>query len=359
MKWKGPEEDGITKSIIERFLGDDPYRCYLYFGLGLEEYTEPEKNLVYGSLGHVGLEHIIEKPYTIEEFEPEDWDQVFDAIKEYGHEEYPSAPPHYLYSLQEMLPLYDDSFKETYGRFVTELDFAVPYETASGRKVTLRGKVDGLQIRPSASNKIPAECNLSEREFKKIPEGFVPGTVLGEHKFKGKINPAQHRLEIPIDLQVGIYCYATGARRVVYDNIRIPDNQYSLPPRKSGQKWKGWIKDIYHTRAWGDFPVSKKRSLWINQQDIPITEENIETTFKYTVDPLIDWIWNWYEHCSQPGFDPDDPKFYGPYFWKKPARTFDAAKTMSFECNYYGLYTQQIGIDELVPIKGYYQELPE
>lgn len=357
MKWKGPKEDGLTQSLINRAMSEDPYRLYLYLGLGLEEYSETEPNLMYGSAAHVGLEHIIEKPYLINDFTPEDWEGVHEAIDECLNKDFPTCPPTFSHSIKRLLELYDDSFKEEYGRFMTELPFDVPYTSSQGIEVTLRGKIDALQIVKGAT--VSDDCKLSEFNLRNLPEGYVPGRTIGEHKFKGRIDPIGARQEIPVDLQVAMYCYASGAREVIYDNIRIPDTQYSLPPKRQYQKTRSYIDELYDERRWGDFPISQKRHLWFSQLPVPITQENIDNTFMYTLDPFIDWITRWYDHCSDPNFDFQNPSHYNHLFYRKPIRLFDAARTMTYKGNYYGHMTNQVDLDELVPVESFYAELPE
>lgn len=357
MKWKGPKHDGITQSILNRFLGEDPYRLYLYFGLGLEEFSETEPNLMYGSAAHVGLEHIIEKPYTLPDFTPEDWADVHGAVDDCLNNDFPECPPTFSHSIKRLLELYDDSFKDEYGRFMTEVPFSVPYTTGHGHDITLRGKIDALQIIEGGTKS--DTCKLTDHDLRHLIEGYAPGSTIGEHKFKGKIDPMGARVEIPVDLQVAMYCYASGAREVIYDNIRIPDTQYSLPPKRQYQKTKSYIDELYDSRKWGDFPVSQRKHLWFSQLPIPITQQNIDDTFHFTLDPVVDWIVRWYEHCSDPNFDYQNPKYYNHIFYKKPIRLFDAARTMTFKGNYYGHMTNQLDIDDLIPVKSFYAELPE
>lgn len=354
MPWRGPKEDGITYSLLTRFFAEDPYRLYLYFMEGLEEYRDEGDNLAYGSIAHVGLEELIKIPYTKEEFTPEDWEQIFEAMMEVLNNEYPSCPPSFKHSVKQMISLYNDSFKEEYGQFVTEIEFKVPHVTSHGHEITLRGKIDALQI---LKGDLRPECKFGEYEFKQLPRGFVPGHVLGEHKFKGRFDPLKLKHEIAIDHQVSIYSFVAGTDLVIYDNIRIPDVQYSLPRKRQYQTTKSYIEELFTKTKWGDFPVAEKRHLWLNQQHIPIDPEVIKRNFAFSIEPAIDWICHLWDLWQDSNFDPENPTHYNKDFFRKPIRLFDPAVTASWEGNYYGLYTDQINKEDLIPVKSYYAEL--
>lgn len=325
MKWKGPLHDGISQSLIGRIL-QDPFQAYIYLGLGLEQPTTPEPNLVWGVGGHVGLEHLIRDPQQIIELTQERWDEIQEIITDGLDKEFPGSPPTYPLSIVHMLHMYDDSYK--IGKpFITEKVFAELHTTNTGRKVTLRGKVDGIHER-----------------------------TLVEHKCKGRIDAAQTRLEIPHDLQVILYCYVTGCREVIYDLIRIPDTQYYLPPRgKSSPSW--YIKSLYTEKEWGDFPVYRKKHLWVQQIKETLTDEQVEFAMDVMVNPLLDGVVEWFEICSDPNFDWQNPKHYNHIIHRRPIRHFDPMLTVNYKGPYWNFITGGIEIDELQPVRGYFTEL--
>ena len=357
MKWPGLKEAGITYSLASKWYGSDPFEMYLYLGLGLEEDKPPEDNLMWGDVAHHGLEHLIAKPILSKDFEPEDWGDIYQSMEEYAEDKWPTMLPQHLHSTKRMMGLYNDLYKLEYENFYTELPFSVPYKTASGIECTLRGKVDGIEI---LENKIGNQKTNIPRSVldKYIGPNRTLGGTLVEHKFKGRYDRAKEAREIPVDLQSTMYMFATGARKVIYDVIRIPDTQYALPPRRQRQSLTNYVDELYFSKNWGDFPVASKRLKWIYQDSFEFTDEDIEYRMRTTVDPVIEQIHEWYEFCSQPNFDPFDVKNYGKNFYKRPLRLFDPAKTQTWEGPYYDLHTGQIDIDELIPIKGFYNELP-
>ena len=227
-----------------------------------------------------------------------------------------------------MLRLYNDNYKTE--PFETELKFSVPYKTRRGLSCVLRGKVDGI--------------NDSR-------------TILVEHKCKGKIDIQQTRAETPSDLQALLYCYVNGPRRIIYDLIRIPEAQWKLPDRRMNEKVSSYIERLFKTHTGDDYPINQKKHLWIQQADLTIDNENIDDLLRFTLDPLIERLWRWYEHVSQPGFDCDNPDYYNDIFYRVPIRHFDPGKTQKFKCSYHSLLTGETTIDDLVPVKSFYAEL--
>ncbi len=330
MKWPGPLHAGITQSLINRFL-ECPYRFYLYACLGLEELGEPEPNLIYGDTGHKGLEHIIRRPYRMIDFSPDDWVEIDSEIDAHISKYWPMAPATFPISIKRMIRLYDDSYKDEHGPFVAEKEFAIPYLTSHGHNVTLRGKIDGI-----------------------ADDGFMV-----EHKFKGRFEPKYIRQEIQVDQQLMIYSHVSGSRSGIYDTIKIPDTQWAKPPQRKMERPSSYINSLYDDREWGDYPISRKRHLWISQIPYDLESDDITKYFQFTVDPLIDRICKWYEHVQQPGFDPDNPKFYNHIFYKTPVRHFNPSNTEMYKCNYYNYLTGQITLDDLVPVKAFYAELKQ
>jgi len=214
--WKGPLNDGITQSLINKYL-TCPYRFYLYAGLGLEEPRQLHPNLIWGDTFHKGLELLIEKPKQQQDLSPEEWDEVIRKTTFHLKEKFPTAPGSFIHTIKRMLTLYDDRYKGSQ-KFHTEIEFSEIYETVLGRKVRLRGKVDALSHDKS---------------------------ILVEHKCKGKIDQVQTAREVPVDHQVLLYCYITTARTVVYDLIMIPEAQWMLPVRRPSQTWDNWAEQLF------------------------------------------------------------------------------------------------------------------
>ena len=325
--WPGPVEGGITQSLINLYL-DCPFRFYIYTVLGLEDPENINPNLIYGSIAHRGLEHIIPHQVPVKDFSPEDKKELLDVLLQYTNDHYPSAPASFPYSACEMCMLYDDEFKLE-DNFQTEVKFEIPYTTPSGSKVTLRGKVDGL-----GSSKIV------------------------EHKFVGFNDPMKSRLETPIDLQVNLYMYVTGTEECIYDKIKIPDTNNWAPARRQMERPAKWVERLFHEHHYKEYPIARNKHLWLDQFRFFRFEEQKQEYINYIVNPLLDNICDYWEYVTSPSFDPNDPKCYNHLFWVKPIRTFDASRTEKYKCNYYNFLAGEMALDDLRPTT-FYAELIE
>jgi len=329
--WKGPLEDGVTQSLLNKFLVC-PYRMYLYAILGLEEKRPPEPNLIWGDTGHKGLELLIEKPALSKDFSQEEWDELDQAIDKHL-EQYVPFPSTFPHSIKRMLRLYDDSYKLE-GPLETEVKFQIPYNTLYNR-VTLRGKLDGINR-------------------KKIVE----------HKCKGSWDAQQIEAEVPVDLQVHMYIEGwralndcDGIPEVIYDNIRIPDTQFYIPQRRMNQKLSNWVEQWYEGASSGDYPIKAKRHLWLNQKYFLFSDEHHERFMKFNVNPLIDKLCKWWDTVTDPKFDIEDPRCFGSDMYMTPVRHFNPSNTEKFKCEYHSFLTGQLELTDLTPVSSFYPEL--
>jgi hypothetical protein len=320
--WAGPFKGGLTQSIINRFL-DCPFRFYLYAVLGLEDPENINPNLMWGSICHRGLEYLLSTNVPVAEFDDATKADLLQTLKNYTTKEYPQAPASFPYSAYEMCLLYDDTYKQT-DDFKAEVKFSATthplasHTTARGNQVTFRGKLDG--------------------------EGHVR---MAEHKCVGYSDPQQSRLETPEDLQLNLYMYITGIRECIYDKIKIPDTNKWCPQKRSAERSQNWIERIYHTHYYKEYPIAKNKFLWMDQFVVYRTDEEIDTYFKFVIEPLVDLMCAYWEYVNSDDFDPNDPRCYNELFYIKPLRTFDASRTEKYKCNYYNLLNGQIGLDEL------------
>lgn len=328
--WKGPIEGGITQSLIGNFLGN-PYAAFIYYGLGLEEPSELEPNLHWGNGMHLALESFLPRNIPTKWITEDIEQEIFNLVKTFFQETYPKFPSTFPHSITRMLKLYDNAYcidKE----IQTELKFAKPYTTPKGLKCTLRGKCDVL----------------------------CPTEFIGEHKCKGKVDTAQTREETPVDLQSLLYCWAFGVKKVIYDLIRIPESEYWQPTVPAlatpAGKVKMWFENC---QSYKDWPIAPNKHLWLSQLEIDIPEENIESMFKFTLDPIIEYIWAMYDLWCEPSFDPENPDCYGPLFYRTPIRQFDATKTERYKCRYHSIFSNQATFEELIPVTSFYKELED
>lgn len=335
MKWKGPVEGGITQSLINKFLVC-PYQFYIYAGLGLKENKPDNDNLMWGDIFHKALELAIEHPSLIKDMTIDDLEEIGKKVKQHISDKWPKSPSTYFHTVMNMLKLYDDSYKLQMPGIVTELEFEEKYTTPKGLTCTLRGKRDGWHL---------------------------PTKTLIEHKCKGRIDKESTTQEIPVDQQVCLYSMISGAENVIYDLILIPEAQYGFPQMRPGQTLKNYVDSWFSTHTGPPsstlWPINKKKHYWFAQIPIPITQENIDNYRKFTLDPLIDRIYRWWDHVTQPGFDPDNPDYYNDVFYKTPIRQFNAHATAGYKGEYHDFLTGELALEDLIPVESFYAELTE
>ena len=320
--WKGPREDGITQSMLNKFH-QCPYCFYLYAILGLEDAKPLDQNLIWGDSYHVGLEYLIKT---------RDFPLAVKMCLHHLTKEYPQAPPSFKYSIPKMLRLYSTKHHE--GDWDTEI---LIDKVVDG--IRWRGKMDAI--------------TRNHPDY---------GSCLGEHKCKGYVDAPKTWGELKDNLQLNIYMYLNDIEDVVYDLIKIPDVQKYAPAQSKGDTVEEHTEKLYSgpiSSYGGRYPIRSHQNQWIYQKHSYIPREHQEKYWAQTVRPWAARIEQWYDHVTRIGFDPDSPKWFNEVFYRNPVRHFDGRKTVSFECDYYQYLIGEQDLHELRPIKGYFNELQE
>lgn len=197
--WKGPEVDGVTFSLLNRFLScRERFRIMVVEGLKSEEGFN--HRIEYGNMWHVCEEAFAGTIQTLEDgTKVETIGSVIPpwqtALNDYGQKlcrKYPSEQEqveHWYRVCQAQFPIYIDYWKKNAEVVVREpllqeQVFDVPYKLPSGRVVRLRGKWDAVDL---------------------IGKGKDAGIYLQENKTKGQIVPSQIVRQLTFDLQTMMY----------------------------------------------------------------------------------------------------------------------------------------------------------
>lgn len=326
--WKGPKIDGVSQSLLNKFL-ECPYCFFLYAILRLHEPETERDNLVWGDIGHKGLEHLIPSLCL---------KTASRKMEQYQKERYPEAPSRFLPSIKKMISLYNKKLFRV-GTWKTEqiIDRQI---TIKGIPFRIRGKKDGI-------------CYDYPRYQK----------VLAEHKFKGYIDPPSLAQEIQKDTQCNIYLYSEEdpVEWVIYDLIKIPDTQKYQPDKKHWENESEYIDRMYFGQCgnWKGFPIASNKDQWMHQEIYHIPYEEQQFNWERTIAPLLLRLNEWYEYVTSDNFDMNNPECYGPTFYIHPIRHFNARQTNRFKCGYHGLLTGQLSLEELEPVTSFYSELDE
>jgi hypothetical protein len=188
--WKGPQEDGITFSLLSRFLVDRE-RFRLLVVEGLRPLPTFEHRLEFGTMWHLCEEYLAKDSSPRALVPPYSWE---DPLRDHATKLcrlYPTQQEqvdHWYNVVKLTFPRYaaywayhPDTSKRT--PLLQECVFDIPYPVKGNRVVRLRGKWDSVDLVASRG------------------AGMVPGLWLQENKTKGQPNEAVIRRQLKFDLQ--------------------------------------------------------------------------------------------------------------------------------------------------------------
>jgi len=304
--WKGPTEDGITFSMLSKFLV-----CRERFRLQVIEGLRPEDRfshkIEYGNMWHL-CDEMYEKAKS---YEKPLSDYVQALIKKYPLDS--TQILHWWKVVLTQFPLYILHRKRTSKpgliSVATEQVFDVPYELPSGRTVRLRGKVDEIMLRTE--------------------KGRGSSLFLKETKTKGDIDEVNLVKQLTFDLQIMKYMVAmtqdTGieslekikekapVQGVIYNVIRRPlsGGKGSIVRHKETKNKPAETEESFYQRV-GDYIVEEPERYFM-RWTVEITKDDI-TRFRHRcLNPLLEDLCSWYMEVT----GRDDP-FSGEHHWVYP-----------------------------------------
>jgi hypothetical protein len=275
--WKGPEKDGITQSLLSRFLVcRERFRIYAIEGLQpVEKFSH---RLEYGQMWHTCEEAVAAK----KEWFPDLLDYTKLLIKKYRFDG--EKIEHWHNVCKKQFPVYQEFWskqKDERNRepIHQEVTFCVPYELPSGRIVNLRGKWDAVD---------------------RIGKGRRAEVWLQENKTKGQINEEQLRTQLLFDLQTMMYIIAlreSGIKvsGVRYNVVRRPlsGGKYTIrqhKPTKSNPQ--GESKEKFYDRLGDCFKDDPK--FFFMRWKVSVSESDIRRFKREFFDPCLEYLCRWY-----------------------------------------------------------------
>lgn len=277
--WKGPEVDGVTQSLLSRFLV-----CKERFRLLVIEGWKPNEGfsapLEYGQMWHVCEEALAAKlypgahlkrhcqklceKYQTEQQQIEKWYQV--CLRQFPiYTEFWSKHP----DVKDRTPL------------LQEQVFNVPYTLPSGRVVKLRGKWDSVDL---------------------IGKSKSAGIYLQENKTKGRIDEEYLAKQLTFDIQTMIYLIALLEFRTDDDmiphDIPIKGIRYNIVRRTERRQKKG-SKNVpaesaeeFGVRCGLDFTEDPEH--WFMRWTVEITPGDIQRFKDKFLDSCLEELCDWY-----------------------------------------------------------------
>lgn len=293
--WKGPEEDGITQSLLSRFLVcRERFRLLVVEGLKPKE--QFNKTLEYGQMWHTCEEALASgsedwhtplqlycsalcQRYRMDQKEIEKWYNVC-SVQFPEYVKYWRKHP----DVTNRVPL------------LQEQTFNVPYKLPSGRVVRLRGKWDSVDL---------------------IGRGSKAAIYLQENKTKGDINPQQLKSQLQFDLQTMMYLVAlresqidnefVAGQRIAgvrYNVVRRPlsGGKGSIRPHKATKTKPAETMTAFYERLRRDY-IAKEPEYWFARWRAEVTVEDIERFEREFLVPILeqlcDW-WDWINKSTDP-----------------------------------------------------------
>jgi hypothetical protein len=322
--WKGPDVDGITSSLIGKFL-ECKERFRLKVCEGLREARDFDALTEFGSIWHAAEENYVgNKPWL------EGMDKYVKQLKE----DYCTAEEeidHWFNVAKAAFPIYIAFYKSGIQRgrtpLLEEVAFNVPYTLPSGRTVRLRGKFDCVFWMPGTSLLILQENKTKGEKYidtAAIPETLpkngqtmIYQTALRKSlitdpkviKAMGLKGPSLINLG-PKGDQTMLLPKSSKTPKVggvVYNVIRRPlSDQYAIRQKKTESKPE-FYKRLHDTikadcvNSQGQFNgVNKHFFRW----DCQLQQSHVDDFHGKCLNPLLEHLCDWWEWIE---FDPYDP----------------------------------------------------
>ena len=289
--WRGPQEDGVTFSLLSRFLVcRERFRLHIVEGLqAAERFSAP---LHFGNMWHCCEEaHAGNR----------DWET---ALAQHVGElrarlPFDQEPILHWYSVaQELFPSYVTHWAKhpdvrDRTPLLQEQSFSVPYKLPSGRTVTLRGKWDSVDL---------------------IGRGKAASVYIQENKTKSQINGPKIARQLTFDLQTMIYVVALLEWDAPPDNLEWPGKggwegqlkescipvqgaRYNVIRRSAHKSVESMMAKLEEDRDAG------RIGEWFARWRVEITPEDVARFRQECLDPILEQLCDWWTWVKD-GQDP-------------------------------------------------------
>lgn len=325
--WKGPEEDGVTFSLLSRFLVCRE-RFRMYAVEGWKPADTFNHRIEYGQMWHWCEEAMSKKPrQDSREWSDGRYESWVQVLREYTEElcrKYPLKQKEIFHwgqvcATQFLLYLRYWSRNDTRDvreTLLSEEVFSVPYKLPSGRVVKLRGKWDSVFL---------------------SGKGKERGVWLFEHKTKGDIRPQQLQRQLTFDLQTMLYLVALGEKQdssfwnrsnkmwrslpiegVLYNVVRRPlsGGKGTIVKHKPTKKNPlGESDEEFYARL-GEY-IKTEPETYFMRWKVEVTEKDVERFKRECFNPILEQLCWWWEEVTA---GPDDtPGQYHDFHSPPPA----------------------------------------
>ena len=272
--WRGPEVDGITFSLLSRFLV-----CRERFRIMVVEGLRPKPSfsapLEFGNMWHV-----------CEEWHAEgvkNWESFLEGYARKLLTSYPMDQEqvnHWYEICKTMFPIYADHWAkhpDVVNRtpLLQEQVFDVPYKLPSGRVVRLRGKWDSVDL---------------------VKDGKAEGVYLQENKSKSTIDSKKLTRQLSFDLQTMIYLIALsdGIKDFATNGAHpILGVRYNVVRRSAHKSTDSMLKKI------GEDTGSGRINEWFARWNVKVLPGECRIFKDTCLDPILEQVCDWWEFITK------------------------------------------------------------
>lgn len=308
--WKGPEEDGITQSMLSQFLVCRE-RFRVRYVLGLQPVDDFNHRIEYGSMWHAAEEGLAGDG---------DWETKLRGYVLGLCHRYPMRQEqiiHWYEVCKVQFPIYVAYWaqhEDVVGRtpLLQEVSFNVPYKLSSGRTVKLRGKWDSVDL---------------------VGRGKKAGVWLQENKTKGDIDVALLQRQLLFDLQTMLYLVALGENNdlsaQLYQEFRgshIAGVRYNVVRRPlsggrcSIRQGKNETSEAFYQRlettikeaVGSDYGMPDGENYFFMRWKVEVTPDDIKRFKERFLNPILEQVCDWWEGQRE-NSDPFAPYMKGSY----------------------------------------------
>lgn len=311
--WKGPEVDGITFSLLSRFIQcRERFRCYVVEGL------RPAKSfnhrIEYGQMWHVCEEAHAKSTKPIggaDSWKVKLRNYCLELMKQYPAQRKEVNHWHNVCLMQ--FPAYVEYWskhKDVLARkpLLQEQVFSVPYHLPTGRTVILRGKWDSVDL------------VYSKKDTRNN------GIWVQENKTKGDVREEQLKRQLKFDLQTMMYVVAIEAKQsdgslskfispdgltsklpikgVRYNVIRRPlsGGKGTIKQKKATKNHPAETAEEYYGRL-SEY-IENEPETYFMRFNVEVSQADIENFKTRCLNPLLEQLCDWWEWIKADPFDP-------------------------------------------------------
>lgn len=300
--WKGPEVDGVTQSLLSRFLVcRERFHAYVVEGLRTaEQFSAPVE---VGNMWHACEEALAADG----DWKPALTKHCEGLVRKYPYQQ--EQVRHWHAMVKALFPVYVDHWArhpDIVNRtpLMQEQVFDVPYKLPSGRTVRLRGKWDSVDlVKPDSRPKAKG----ADAEA---------GIWLMESKTKSSIDEVKLARQLKFDLQTMLYLVALEEGESLKSlgdrgRINIRGVRYNVIRRSAHKSPESMLDKVEADRK------ANRINEWFTRFNVEVSAADVERFRRECLDPILEQLCWWWEEINWKGGARDlyDPP---PSHWRHP-----------------------------------------